>query len=104
MLNMPGQAIPTLMLSLVLGTLCLSLIGAIGAGLTVGLRRGGMLLSLLIIPLTVPILVFGTSAVGEAARGYDASAWLALMAAFALGGLVLAPLAISAGLKISIDS
>jgi heme exporter protein B len=103
MLNMPTQAIPTLMFSLLLGTLCLSLVGAIGASLTVGLRRGGMLLALLIIPLTVPILVFGTSAVTEAARGYDGSAWLALMAAFALVGLLLAPLAIAAGLKISID-
>jgi heme exporter protein B len=63
-----------------------------------------MLLSLLIIPLYVPVLVFGVGAVEEAARGYDASAWLALMGAFALGGLVLAPLAISAGLRISLDS
>ncbi len=104
MLNMPANAIGTLMLSLILGSLCLSLIGAIGAALTVGLRRGGMLLSLLIIPLYVPVLVFGVGAVEEAASGYDASAWLALMGAFALGGLVLAPLAISAGLRISLDS
>lgn len=104
MLNLPGAAIPTLMLSLLLGTLCLSLIGAVGAALTVGLRRGAMLLSLLTIPLTVPILVFGTGAVGEAVRGYDPSAWLALMGAFAAFGCLLAPLAISAGLKISADS
>lgn len=104
MLNLPGQAIPALMLSLLLGTLCLSLIGAIGAALTVGLRRGGLLLSLLTVPLTVPVLVFGTGAVGEAAKGYDPSAWLALMGALAAGGLVLAPFAIGAGLKISADS
>lgn len=104
MLNMPAIAIPTLMASLAMGSLCLSLIGAIGASLTVGLRRGGMLLSLLIIPLYVPVLVFGVSAVEEAARGYDASAWLALMGAFALGGLLLAPIAISAGLRITLDS
>ncbi len=104
MLNMPTNAIGTLVISLILGSLCLSLIGAIGAALTVGLRRGGMLLSLLIIPLYVPVLVFGVGAVEEAANGYDASAWLALMGAFALGGLVLAPLAISAGLRISLDS
>lgn len=104
MLNMPTQALPVLVLSLLLGTLCLSVIGAIGAALTVGLRRGGLLLSLLIIPLTVPVLIFGTSAVSEAAQGYDASAWIALMGALAAGGLVLAPLAIGAGLKISADA
>lgn len=104
MLNLPSSAFPVLVLSLLLGTLCLSLIGAIGAALTVGLRRGGMLLSLLIIPLYVPILIFGVGAVGEAANGYDASAWLALMGAFAAAGLVLSPFAISAGLKISVDT
>ena len=104
MLNLPFQAIPMLISSLFFGTLCLSLIGAIGAGLTVGLRRGGMLLSLLTIPLTVPILVFGTHAVGMAAQGHDANSWLALICAFAAGGLVLAPLAISASLKISIEN
>ncbi len=104
MLNLPSSAFPVLVLSLLLGTLCLSLIGAIGAALTVGLRRGGMLLSLLIIPLYVPILIFGVGAVGEAANGYDARAWLALMGAFAAAGLVLSPFAISAGLKISVDT
>lgn len=103
MLNMPAQAIPTLMLSLVLGTLCLSLTGAIGAALTVGLRRGGVLLSLLTIPLTVPVLIFGVGAVREAALGYDPSGWLALLGALAAGGLVLAPLAAAAGLRISLE-
>ena len=104
MLNMPGQAIPVLMASLLLGTLCLSLFGAIGAALTVGLRRGGVLLSLLIIPLTVPVLIFGTSAVREAVLGYDPSSWLALLGALGLVGLVVAPIAAAAGLRISLEA
>ena len=104
MLNMPGQAIPVLMASLLLGTLCLSLFGAIGAALTVGLRRGGVLLSLLIIPLTVPVLIFGTSAVREAVLGYDPGSWLALLGALGLVGLVVAPIAAAAGLRISLEA
>ncbi len=104
MLNLPSAGIPVLMVSLLLGSLCLSLIGAIAAALTVSLRRGGLLMSLLIIPLNVPILIFGVAAVSEAANGYNASAWLALLGAFACGGLVLAPLAIGAGLRISMDT
>ena len=104
MLNMPGQAIPVLMASLLLGTLCLSLFGAIGAALTVGLRRGGVLLSLLIIPLTVPVLIFGTSAVREAVLGYDPGSWLALLGALSLVGLVVAPIAAAAGLRISLEA
>jgi len=104
MLNLPVQAIPVLMASLLLGSFSLSLVGAIGAALTVGIRRGGLLLSLLIIPLYVPILVFGVSAVSEAANVGDPMRWLALLGAFAAGGIVLAPLAIAAGLRISLDS
>lgn len=104
MLNMPGQAIPVLMVSLLLGTLCLSLFGAIGAALTVGLRRGGVLLSLLTIPLTVPVLIFGTSAVREAVLGYDPGSWLALLGALGLLGLVVAPIAAAAGLRISLEA
>ena len=104
MLNMPGQAIPVLMASLLLGTLCLSLFGAIGAALTVGLRRGGVLLSLLIIPLTVPVLIFGTSAVREAVLGFDPGSWLALLGALGLVGLVVAPIAAAAGLRISLEA
>jgi len=104
MLNMESSAIPTLMLSLAIGTLCLSLFGGIGAALTVGVRRGAMLLSLLMIPLTIPVLIFGTSAVSEAALGYDPSRWLALMGALAITGLILAPLAMGAGLRISMEN
>jgi heme exporter protein B len=103
-LALPSEAITTLVASLLIGTLGLSLIGAIGAALTVGIRRGALLLSLLIIPLYVPVLIFGTSAVVEASRGDDGSAWLALMGAWAIASLILAPPAISAGLKISLDA
>ena len=92
------------MASLLLGSFSLSLIGAIGAALTVGIRRGALLLSLLIIPLYVPVLVFGVSAVAEAANGGDPGRWLALLGAFAAAGVVLAPLAIAASLRISLDS
>ncbi len=104
MLNLPAQAIPVLMMSLLLGSFSLSLVGGIGAALTVGIQRGGLLLSVLIIPLYVPVLVFGVSAVSEAAGGGDPARWLALLGAFAAGGVVLAPLAIAAGLRISLDS
>ena len=104
MLNLPYSAIPTTMFSLLLGTLCLSLTGAIGAALTVGLRRAGVLLSLLTIPLTVPTLIFGSAAVREAALGYDPSSWLALLGALAAVGLVLTPFAVAAGLRISLEA
>ena len=104
MLNLPYSAIPTTMLSLLLGTLCLSLTGAVGAALTVGLRRAGVLLSLLTIPLTVPTLIFGSAAVREAALGYDPSSWLALLGALAAFGLVLTPFAVAAGLRISLEA
>lgn len=103
MLQMPSSAIPTLIVSLLLGTLVLSLVGGIGAALTVGLHRGGMLLSLLVVPLYIPVLIFGVGAVNEAALGRDPSAWLALLGALCAAGLVLAPLAIGAGLKIAVD-
>ena len=104
MLNLPYSAIPTTMFSLLLGTLCLSLTGAVGAALTVGLRRAGVLLSLLTIPLTVPTLIFGSAAVREAALGYDPSSWLALLGALAVVGLILTPFAVAAGLRISLEA
>ena len=91
------------MASLFLGTICLTLIGAVGSALTLSIRRGGLLMSLIIIPFKVPVLVFGTSALNEALLGGAASSWLALLAAMALGSLALAPLAIGAALRISLD-
>ena len=104
MLGLPPQGLGVLVLSLLLGTLCLTLIGAVGSALTVSIRRGGLLLSLLIIPLNVPVLIFGTAAVTEAVMGRDPSTWLTLMGALAAGMLALAPLAVGAALRISLDS
>ena len=103
MLGLPATGIFTLMVSLLLGTTCLTLIGAVGSALTVSIRRGGMLLSLLIIPLNVPVLIFGTTAVSEAVVGGNATSWLALMGALALGSLAVMPVAIGAALRVSLD-
>jgi heme exporter protein B len=103
MLYLPGAATPALLLSLLLGTLTLSLVGGIGAALTVGLRKGGILLSLLILPFYIPVLVFGTAAVDAAALGTDYVPQLAILGAFALMALTLAPLAVAAALRISLD-
>ena len=84
--------------------MCLTLIGAVGSALTVSIRRGGLLLSLLIIPLHVPVLIFGTTAVAEAVIGGNPESWLALLAGLALGSLALTPLAIGAALRVSLDS
>jgi len=101
-LDMPQVAIPTLMLTLLLGTPVLSLIGAIGVALTVGLRRGGMLLSLLVLPLYVPVLIFGSNAVEMAATGLPVSAQLSLLASFLAMALTLAPLPAAAALRMSL--
>ena len=103
LLYLPAQAMPALLLGMFAGTITLSLIGGIGAALTVGLRKGGLLLSLLILPLYVPVLVFGTAAVDAAAAGLDFSAPLAVLAAFALLALTLAPLAVAAAVRIALD-
>jgi heme exporter protein B len=103
MLYLPGEAVPALLVSLLSGTLTLSLVGGIGAALTVGLRKGGILLSLLILPLYIPVLVFGTSAVDAAAMGADFRAQIAVLVALALLALTLAPLAVAAALRISLD-
>lgn len=102
-LYLPGSAIAALLASLLLGTLTLSFIGGIGAALTVGLRKGGLLLALLVLPLYVPVLIFGTAAVDAAARGYAYLPLLAILAAMALMAIALAPLAIAAAMRISVD-
>ena len=104
MLNLPAGAIGSLMASLLLGTAVLSLLGCIGAALTVGLKRGGMLISLLILPLYMPVLIFGSAAVNAAVIGAPAGPYLALLAAMLCLAIALAPLAIAAGLRISIDA
>jgi len=104
MLGLPAQAVPVLCASLALGTLTLSLTGAIGAALTVGVNRGGVLLSLLVLPLNVPVLIFGASAVTAAADGFSPAAALTLLAAMAAFALSLAPWATAAALRIGVGS
>lgn len=104
MLNLPGAAVLTLVLSLLLGTGVLSLVGCIGAALTVGLKRGGMLISLLILPLYMPVLIFGSAAVKAAVTGVPAGPYLAILGAMLCLAIALAPLAIAAGLRISVDA
>jgi len=90
-----------LMLSLLLGTPVLSLVGAIGAALTLGLRGSGVLVSLLVLPLYVPVLIFGAGAVDAVMAGLAPKAHLLLLAAMLLAATVLTPLAASAALRIS---
>ncbi len=104
MLFLPAEGMPGLMLSLLLGTPTLSLVGAIGAALTVGLKKGGVLISLLVLPLYIPVLIFGSSAVQAAVTGLPLGGYLALLGALLALALGLAPLAISAALRISISS
>lgn len=103
MLFLPFEGIPGLMLSLLLGTPTLSLIGAIGAALTVGLRRGGVLISLLVLPLYIPVLIFGSSAVQAAITGLPLGGYFALLGALLALALALAPLATGAALRISVS-
>jgi len=104
LVGLPMQALPVLVVSLLLGSLCLTLIGAVGSALTVSIRRGGLLLSLIIMPLHVPVLIFGSAAVVEATLGGNTLSWLALLGALVLLSLALAPLAIAAALRISLDN
>lgn len=98
-----GQALGVLMLSLLLGTPTLSLIGSIGASLTLGVRGAGVLLSLLILPLYIPVLIFGAGAVEAHASGLGAGGHLSLLAALLVLSLFFAPLATTAALKISLE-
>ena len=104
MLNLPSQAVGVLVVSLLLGTAVLSLVGCIGAALTVGLKRGGMLISLLILPFYMPVLIFGSAAVNSAVIGVPAGPYLAILGAMLCLAIALAPLAIAAGLRISVDA
>lgn len=101
MLQLERPLLPVLMLSLLLGTPLLSLVGAVVAALTVGLRRSGMLLPLLVMPLYVPILVFGAGSVAAAAQGLAYDGALVLLAGGGVLAAVLAPLAAAAALRIA---
>lgn len=102
-MNLPAEGTRVLMLSLVLGTPVLSLVGAIGGALTVSLKRGGQLLSLLVFPLYVPLLIVATNAVSAAVAGLPYTGQLGLMLAGLVGALTLAPFAVSAALKLSFE-
>ncbi len=101
LLNMDTQGIPTLVYALLLGTPALSLVGAVGAGLTVGIRRGGVLLSLVVLPLYVPILIFGVGAVDARIHGLGPEPHLMILAAITLFTGVAAPWATAAALRAS---
>ena len=101
--QLPATAIPELMLSLTLGTLLLAMLGALGAALTLASRQGNALLSLIVVPLSLPVLIVGARAVSLAASGNSAAAAMKLLAAGALLGTVLAPLAIAPALRIALD-
>ncbi|MBC3957527.1 MULTISPECIES: heme exporter protein CcmB [Pseudomonas] len=102
MLGLPGHCLPVLMLSLLLGTPVLSLLGAVGAALTVGLKRGGLLLALLILPLYIPVLILGSGALQAALQGMPASGYLLWLGSLTALAVTLTPFAIAAGLKISV--
>ena len=102
-LGVPADAMWGVVASLALGSFAMSLVGAIGAGLTLGARRGGVLLSLLTLPLTVPILVFGADATELAISGADFSAPMYLLGAIAVLGVTLAPLAAAAAVRIGLE-
>ncbi len=99
--GLSGETLLVLLFSLLLGTPALSLIGAIGAALTLGLRGGGVLVSLLVLPLTIPVLIFGSGSVEATASGMGGEGHLYLLGAILVMSLVLAPLAAATALRIS---
>ena len=102
LLHLPHAQLPVLLVSLALGTPLLSLLGAVVAALTVGMRRSGILVALLALPLYVPVLVFGAGSVAASAQGLDAVGALLLLAAGLVLALVLAPLAAAAAIRIAL--
>jgi heme exporter protein B len=99
LLNLPSPAYPALIAGLALGTPILTLVGAIGAALVLGARRGGVLLSLLILPLYIPVLIFGVGAVEAAATGQGFRVHLLLLGAMLLGAMALAPFVAAVALR-----
>lgn len=102
-LYLPGSALPMLLVTLLIGTPALSLIGAVGAALTVGLRRGGLLLALLVLPLYVPILIFGAGAVLEQMAGIETMAQIYWLGVITMASMTLAPFAVQAALRVSLE-
>lgn len=102
-LGAPAAAVPGIVASVAVGTVALSLIGSIGAALTLGIRRSGALLSLLTLPLDIPVLIFGARAMELAVNGEAYGVPLQLLAALAVLGLTLAPLAAAAAVRINLE-
>jgi heme exporter protein B len=102
-LGAPAAAIPGILAALLLGTIALSLIGAVGAGLTMTLKRNGSLLALLVLPLAVPVLIFGARATSLAIAGEPLAAPLYLLAAIAVLGVTLVPWAVAAAVRIGLE-
>lgn len=103
LMNMDGRGFGILIVAMLLGTPVLSLIGAIGAALTVGVRRGGVLLSLLVLPLVVPVLIFGVSAVEAVLTGQPARPHLMILGGLLAASMVLAPWAAAAALRLALE-
>ncbi len=101
--DLSTDALSVLVVSLLLGTPALSLIGAIGAALTLGLRGGGVLVSLLVLPLCIPVLIFGAGAVEASVSGLGGQGHLSLLGAILIFSLLFAPLATAAALRVSAD-
>jgi heme exporter protein B len=102
-LGIPTSAFATMMLSLALGTLTLSWLGAIGAGLTIGLRRGNVLLSLIVLPLATPLLIFGAAATDRAISETSTAGAVYFLAALCVFTCTLAPWAATAALRITLE-
>ena len=102
LLNLPGPAYGWLVAALALGTPALSAIGTFGAALTVGIKRGGLLLSLLVLPLYIPTLIFGALCVTRGAAGLDALTPLILMGGITMGSLAILPFAAAAALRVNL--
>jgi heme exporter protein B len=103
MLRMPSASMPTLLLALLLGSLLMSLFGTMGAAIVLGARRAGVLLPLLVLPLLVPVLIFGAAAVDAAASGFSPAPNLLLLTAMLAAALPLCPLAAGAGLRAALE-
>lgn len=101
--DLPRESVAVLFFSLLIGTPVLSLIGSIGAALTLGVRGGGVLVSLLVLPLYIPVLIFGAGAVGAEASGLGSSAHLLLLGGVLAGAAALSPWATASALRISLE-
>ena len=102
LLNLPSQGYASLVVSLAIGTPALSVIGTFGAALTVGIKRGGLLMSLLVLPLYVPTLIFGAEVARRGVAGMDTSTPLLMLAGITAGAAALLPFASAAVLRVNL--